>query len=249
MVDVITSIIIQAPLRDVAAYAAWSGLRPISELEFEKAARGKDIMAIVDEYAWGTNTNSVPSAGDINPANADEDGNETIINGSANLSRNALGYSSGDGRTGANAENQAGPLRAGIFAGNSINRISSGAGFYGNMELSGNLAEPVVTIGRQQGRQFLSTHGSGQLNTFAGYEGNATNTDWPGIDNVNANRGITGTIGIGYRGGDFATTNIRAFQISSRTYAAKDPDSQGYYQRYDPNFGVYQGGRLGRSAP
>ena len=234
---------------DTAAYAAWSGLRPITELEYEKAARGKDILPIADEFAWGSAAYTVSAAGDIYPADKDEDGSEALLNSGDNLNRNALGFSSGDGRAGGLAVNQSGPLRVGIFAENSTNRISSGAGFYGNMELSGNLAEPVVTVGRIQGRQFLATHGNGQLTTLSGYEGNAANTDWPGIDSTNPNRGITGTIGIGYRGGDFASSNIRAFQLSSRTYAVKDPDSQGCYQRYDSNCGVFQGGRLGRTAP
>ena len=234
---------------DIAAYAAWAGLRPVTELEFEKAGRGKDILPIVDEFAWGTSSYTVAGSADIYPSNTDEDGTETISNSAANLSRNTLGYSSGDGRVSGGAENQAGPLRAGIFAATSTNRISAGAGFYGNMELSGNLAEPVVTVGRVQGRQFLGTHGSGLLTTLSGYEGNATNSDWPGINVTNSSRGVTGTIGIGYRGGDFASSNVRVFQTSSRTYAVKDPDSQGYYQRYDANLGIFQGGRLGRSAP
>ncbi len=234
---------------DVAAYAAWSGLRPISELEYEKASRGKDIMPLIDELAWGSTSATAAGSAEISPVNSDENGTETLSNSAANLSRNALGYSSGDGRATGPAASQAGPLRVGIFAASSGNRISSGAGFYGNMEMSGNLAEPVVTLGRVQGRQFLASHGSGVLTSLAGYEGNATNTDWPGTDTVNASRGITGTIGIGYRGGDFASANIRNFQLSSRTFAAKDPDSQGYYQRYDSGWGVFQGGRLGRSAP
>ncbi|MBI4309951.1 MAG: SUMF1/EgtB/PvdO family nonheme iron enzyme [Candidatus Omnitrophica bacterium] len=234
---------------DVAAYAAWAGLRPMTELEYEKAARGKDIMPVTDEFAWGATSYTVAGSADIFPANSDEDGTETIANSAANLSRNALGYSSGDGRASGPAANQAGPLRVGVFAATSTNRISAGAGFYGNMELSGNLAEPVVTLGRIQGRQFLGTHGTGRLTTLTGYEGNAPNTDWPGIDTANANRGVRTTVGIGYRGGDFASSNLRAFQLSSRTYAAKDPDSQGYYQRYDANSGVFQGGRLSRTAP
>lgn len=232
---------------DVAAYAAWSGLRPITELEFEKATRGKDIAPTLDEFAWGNATYTSVATTDITP-DSDENGTEALAS-SANLNRNSLGFSSGDGRSVGIAQGQSGPLRAGIFAANSTNRINSGSGFYGNMEISGNLAEPVVTIGRSQGRQFLASHGNGQLTTLSGYEGNATNIDWPGIDNINASRGISGTIGIGYRGGDFASSNIRTYQLSSRTFAAKDPDSLGFYQRYDAGFGVNQGGRLGRSAP
>ncbi len=232
---------------DVAAYAAWAGLRPLTELEFEKSARGKDIVPVADEFVWGAASYTAPNSGSIYP-DANEEGSE-IINSAANINRNALSWTSGDGRSGAVADGQKGPLRVGIFAANANNRISAGAGYYGAMELSGNLAEPVVTVGRSQGRQFLGTHGSGELTTLAGYEGYATNTDWPGIDVANANRGITGTVGIGYRGGDFQSSNIRTFQLSSRSFAAKDPDSLGYLQRYDANFGVFQGGRLGRSAP
>lgn len=233
---------------DVAAYASWAGLRPITELEYEKAARGKDIMPIVDEFVWGSTAYTAAGAADITP-DSDEDGAETISNSAANLSRNSLGYTSGDGRVAGIANNQVGPLRAGIFAATASNRISAGAGFYGNMELSGNLSDPVVSLGRVEGRRFLASHGTGSLTTLGGYEGNATNTDWPGIDASNASRGVTGTIGIGYRGGDVASSNIREFQLSSRTNAAKDPDSQGYYQRYDVGQGVFHGGRLGRSAP
>lgn len=234
---------------DVAAYAAWAGLRPMTELEYEKAARGKDIAPVADELAWGSSAFTSVTSSDITPANSDENGTETILNSAANLSRNPLGFTTGDGRAGGPAENQSGPLRVGIFAATSNNRINSGAGFYGNMELSGNLAEPVVTIGRSQGRQFLGSHGSGQLTTTAGYEGFAPNTDWPGIDTVNASRGVRYTAGIGYRGGDFASSNVRVYETSSRTYDTSDPDSMGCYQRYDVKCGVYYGGRLARTAP
>ncbi len=84
---------------------------------------------------------------------------------------------------------------------------------------------------------------------MSGYEGNATNLDWPGIDALDSDRGVTGTLGSGYRGGDFQSSNIRYLQISTRTFAAKDPDSLGAAERYDPSFGIFQGGRLGRTAP
>ncbi len=232
---------------DVAAYAAWAGLRPMTELEYEKSARGKDIVPVADEFSWGSASYTAPSAGDIYP-DATEDGSE-VINSTANINRNSLSWNSGDGRISGIAASQGGPLRGGIFAATASNRISAGAGYYGNMELSGNLAEPVVTLGRPEGRQFLASEGSGELTSISGYEGYASNIDWPGVDISNPNRGVIGTVGVGYRGGDFQSSNIRAFQLSSRTFAAKDPDSLGYYQRYDANLGVYQGGRLAKTAP
>jgi formylglycine-generating enzyme required for sulfatase activity len=233
---------------DVAAYADWAALRPLTELEYEKASRGKDIAAVADELAWGNTTFNAPAAGDITPPNANEDGTEGLLNSISNVNRNNLGWTSGDGRAGGPADGQPGPLRAGIFAENSSDRTTSGAGYYGIMELSGNLAEPAVTVGRAQGRQFLGTHGDGQLATANGYEGNATNADWPGINN-NLTYGVTGTVGIGYRGGDYASASLRHFQTSSRNFAAKDPDSEGFFQRYDAGYGVIGGGRLARTAP
>ncbi len=236
---------------DVAAYAAWAGLRPMTELEFEKAARGKGKEAIADEFAWGNTSYSSANPSDIDP-NADENGTETILTGSANFNGNSSGFTSGDGRPGGPADGQVGPLRSGIFASALSNRNKSGAGFYGNMELSGNLYEPVVTIGRTQGLSFLGSHGNGELTSASGYEGFASNSDWPGYDS--AHGVVDHTKGIGYRGGDFKSS-LRAFEISSRTNAAKDPDTQGCLQRYDSGAGcvglsgVFYGGRLARTAP
>jgi len=230
---------------DVAAYAEWAALRPITELEYEKAARGADNPAVPGEYVWGSTSFTTPNPGDINP-NTDENGAETL-NDAANINANSLSWTSGDGRTGGIAAGQSGPLRVGIFAAsvsNSTNpRVSVGAGFYGNMELSGNLAEPVVTVGRPEGLNFQGTNGTGNLTAL----GFATNADWPGIDPTPAN-GIDGTIGIGYRGGDFQSPNSTIYATSARTYAVKDPDSQGCVERYDASCGVFQGGRLGRNA-
>lgn len=234
---------------DAAAYADWAGLRPMTELEYEKAARGADIVPVADEYAWGSAAYVAAEAGEITPSSADEDGSEMILTGTANLNRNALGWTSGDGRLGGPAAGQPGALRVGIFSENPTTRQASGAGYYGNMELSGNVAEPAVTLGRDAGRQFLGSHGDGVLSTLSGYAGNATNVDWPGINPVNSARGVTDTAGIGYRGGDYAADNLRIFQTSSRSFAAKDPDSLGVMKRFDASYGVRCGARFARTAP
>lgn len=234
---------------DAAAFADWAGLRPMTELEFEKAARGVDVAPVAGEFAWGSGTYSAAAASDIYPPNQDESGAEVILNGTANLNRNALGWTSGDGRNGGIAQGQKGPLRVGIFAVDSTSRAASGAGYYGNMELSGNVAEPVVTLGRPEGRQFLGSHGDGELSSLASFEGNATNVDWPGIDPVDVRRGVNKTSGIGYRGGDFSSASTSDFLISSRSFAAKDPDSMGLNQRHDASAGTFYGARLARTAP
>ncbi len=233
---------------DLMAYADWAGLRPITELEFEKSSRGSDISPIADEFVWGKATYNDVQSNEIFP-NTDEGGTETISNGSANLNRNNLAWTSGDGRVGGIAESQKGPLRSGILAGTNTSRVTSGAGYYGAMELSGNLNEMVVTLGNSKGRQFLGTHGDGTLSSSSGYEGNATNTDWPGINTTDTVYGVTGSLGSGFRGGDFNSPNIRLFQISTRTDASRNPDSEGKLQRYDASFGIFQGGRLVRTAP
>jgi hypothetical protein len=38
---------------DGTGYSTWAGLRPMTELEFEKACRGP-LVPVADEYAWGT---------------------------------------------------------------------------------------------------------------------------------------------------------------------------------------------------
>ena len=55
---------------DVAAYLDWACLRPMSELEFEKACRGPEAV-LVDEYAWGTT-----SIFDLQEITGPEDGSE-----------------------------------------------------------------------------------------------------------------------------------------------------------------------------
>ena len=153
---------------DLCAYADWAALRPFTELEFEKAARGVSVPT-PNEYAWGNTT--ITAAITISGT---EDGTETITTAGANCAYNNTTFSGGDAGTG--------PLRCGIFATGSSTRVTSGAGYYGVMELSGNLWERPVTVGNATGRAFTGLHGDGALDGT----GNANVTYWPGTDAVGA---------------------------------------------------------------
>ena len=190
---------------DGAAYADWAGLRPMTELEFEKAGRG-DQAAVSGEFAWG-NTTITKQTGH---SGADGSGSETASPASANAN-----FDSGIN----------GPVRAGIFAAASAgNRAQAGASFYGVMELSGNVFERVVTLGNEAGRSFTGSHGDGELTNASGFYGNATNKDWPGINTLSS-RGVTGAKGSGLRGGAWKDA-AALLRLADRTHAAVSDDQR-----------------------
>ena len=180
---------------DICAYADWACLRPMTELEFEKACRGRksatDSAAanvVANEYAWGDATVCYHTYTLSNDWTA----REAIIDqptwaGNCNYSDNNAAVG--------------GPLRCGIFATSSTSRQTSGASYYGIMELSGNLWEKCVSIGVTEGRSFNGTyHGNGVL---AG-DGNATGSEvstWPGYSGGEIS--MASTTGVGNRGGDY----------------------------------------------
>jgi len=196
---------------DGCAIADWAGLRPMTELEFEKAARGIGVSAASGEYVWGNTTLAAAAA--ISGA---ENGTETVSTEDANAHYGNASLSGGDGSQG--------PLRAGIFAKSDTTRTQAGAGFYGVMELAGNIAEHVVSVGNTAGRLFQGTHGDGELSDASNYEGNATNTDWPGADAV-ADRGVTGASGSGLRGGSWADADTK-LRTSDRSGASTNDSSR-----------------------
>jgi len=208
---------------DICAYADWAALRPMTELEYEKACRGSNT-SVASEYAWGDT--SITDAAAI--SGVSEDGTEVITTSGANCCYNNKTFTGGDTGTG--------PLRAGIFATSSSTRTQAGAGFYGNMEFSGNLWERAVTVGNTTARTFTGTNGDGALTSTASYEGNATNTDWPGIDGTSA-RGVTGAAGGGLRGGSWYDANTKV-RVSDRVSANVT----------DTTRSQYYGGRAVRSA-
>ena len=173
---------------DLTAYLDWSGLRPMSELEFERAGRGP-YRAVSGEYAWGST--SLTQATSISNA----------------------GLPSERAQSGANAAygNHAsvqGPLRVGSFASGGVaTRIAAGAGYYGAMDLSGNVFERLVTVGHSNGRSFEGRyHGNGALDS----SGSPNVSTWPAPGAFR-----TGT---GYRGGDWQISSIYA-RLSDRSLA------------------------------
>ena len=194
---------------DVSAFLAWDALRPMTELEFEKIARGPSL-SVKGEFSWGTT--DIISATSISGS---EDGTETIIDPNANANYNSITFSGGDASQG--------PLRVGIFPSSSTNRITSGASYYGVMDLSGNLKERTVTIGNSSGLVFDGQHGDGLLTSATGFEGNANVTNWPGLDST-AGRGVTGASGSGFRGGAWSSSSS-LLQVSDRSEAASTSTS------------------------
>ena len=149
---------------DLCAYADWAALRPMTELEFEKACRGaKDPVA--DEYAWGSTSITKTTGVLTNPGTS----GEIATLASANCNINTSGV---------------GPLRCGFAAKSSSNRESSGGSFYGIMNLSDNLYERAVTVGNATGRLFAGAHGDGALTSST--DGNANVTAWPGTNATGA---------------------------------------------------------------
>ena len=124
---------------DACAYAAWAALRPMTELEFEKACRGP-AAPVPYEYAWGSTVIQGMRAEQGTP------GMETSATPGANC---VCGHP--------------GPARVGIFEVPGASREATGAGYYGVMELSANLNERAVTVGMPQGRSFTNACGSGVL--------------------------------------------------------------------------------------
>ena len=189
---------------DGCAYMDWAGLRPMTELEFEKACRGNQ-SAVSGEYAWGT-SGVATAAYTINNSRTTNEGIATNYNGTLGNANYITTSSSIDG-----------PLRVGIFAANAGNtgRATSGATYYGILEMSGNNRERTVTIGNTQGRSFTGLNGDGMLSS----SGNANTVNWPGM----VSDQVTGATGSGFRGGGWSSA-VGEMRVSDRTSAAVTDD-------------------------
>jgi formylglycine-generating enzyme required for sulfatase activity len=194
---------------DARAYLWWAGLRPMTELEYEKAARGP-VEPVSGEYAWGSTTlvQSVVILGDESA--------RPIVQGNCNIGNPMQLFQGGDGSQGPVPDDA---FRASRYQGHAeaIHRVpeseqtftareETGASYYGIMGLSGNLWEFVVSLGTDKGRSYVGEHGNGNLDAAAGPEGE---NSWPTPDNQ----------GVGFRGGSWYT-KVSSGRIADRCFGS-----------------------------
>ncbi|MFM9021153.1 MAG: SUMF1/EgtB/PvdO family nonheme iron enzyme, partial [Sediminibacterium sp.] len=139
---------------DLTAYLDWAALRPMTELEYEKACRGT-LNPVINEFAWG-NTTYISLSSILTGGQASESSSPA----NANMHNSGM---------------NGGPVRTGIFATSTSNRSASGASYYGIMDLSGNVWEQVISIANNNCRNFTGLVGDGVLDN----SGDSNVTLWP----------------------------------------------------------------------
>jgi formylglycine-generating enzyme required for sulfatase activity len=175
--------------RDLKAYLDWAALRPMTELEFEKAARGTNI-SVLQEQVWGTTaiTQAISSA---------------LSNGGQ---ATEVSTSTGNGLSAHNGGASAvlGPLRVGFAATGATIRAGAGASFYGIMDLGGNVWEQAIHTGFNGGPTviFAGGNGDGSIDAL----GDANTAGWGILDGLSI-----------VRGGNWEYTAQRC-QLSDRFY-------------------------------
>lgn len=177
-------------VNDMLAYADWSGLRPLSELEFEKMGR-RPYPQAPDLKGWAGGSR----------AQAEFPTSETFENGTLPGSDNER-LEEGNVNAGGKIS---GPVRVGSFASNANVPVEAGASYWGLMDLSGNLAEYYYNVGAvgrtfheqyygySQGNGILAA--TGEADVSAGY--------WP--RNARA---------LALRGGSFMSSGLTEDEIA-----------------------------------
>lgn len=128
--------------QDLTSILDWSGLRPMSEFEFEKVCRGP-LLPVKNEYPWGNTL--------INQ----------VVNGQ--YGANITWTSGADGNC--NYKDNLGAIRSGFAATSTTNRSQAGATYYGILDIGGQMWEQCVGGGSQFNyTKFTITNGDGVLN-------------------------------------------------------------------------------------
>lgn len=203
---------------NIAAVGDWSGLRPITELEYEKACRGPG-EALLNELAWGVPMDDVANIGRVETFDgADGSGYEKKVpqKGVVNACFGG-GIAPFDVGKKEKPDNPGfeGPVSGEVFENLRVEgvpeRINDGASYYGVRNLSGNVWERCVTIGHELGRAFDAKHGDGELDA----DGYSNAANWPGKDGA----------GAGNRGGVWSSPEPKYLRIALR-FAANFPKSE-----------------------
>jgi formylglycine-generating enzyme required for sulfatase activity len=172
---------------DMLAYADWAGLRPQTELEFEKACRGIKQQIRFSEFAWGNSMANYIIR--VNNLWFQNENKATEIAVKMPVATDWF-----DGYNALKTGEAPWVMRVGAFAKDSTGRIASGAGYYGNMNMSDNVWDRCVSVESAEGRTFTGVHGNGMLSTVL--VGESDVTGW--------NRSYLASI-------------LRGFEISNRT--------------------------------
>ena len=209
------------PCQGALGFAAWAGLRPMTELEYEKACRGP-VKPVANEYPWGTTGIAgmdLTAGGKYALTNFNQE-TESIrwvgANGPDATRGNAF-YAGNNSALG-------GPTRVGIFATPESDRVTAGATYWGILDMAGSVAEKAVPVGEAASRDFSGEHGEGGA------------APWGGI-------------GLGERGAGYPTSlghhspswgRLDLFRISSRANARSYMNTPG---------DIHDGTRCVRTAP
>ncbi|GHU85219.1 hypothetical protein FACS1894153_0040 [Bacteroidia bacterium] len=196
------------------AWSDFAGLRPMTELEYEKICRGVDTF-YKGEYAWG-NANRIDSKNPgsiiISPNMINELCDTLKL---ANYRQTDTFFATAQNFDIVSMVNPlTPPIRVGAFARETTKRREAGASYWGVMNMSDNLFERVVTIDYAKSGNFASSsldpetqsrvdyfcgsHGDGDLDKNTGF---ATNKDWSNKDNKSSSSLTQVGVGIGFKQG------------------------------------------------
>lgn len=221
---------------DGAKHASWAALRPLTELEYEKACRGPR-RALAAEYAWGT---AAVAKAEYAVADEGQPGERIVAGfletaGNANHDLTLPAFFGGPVSPYINGVPGA-PMRPGIFATATTGRVAAGASYWGIMELSGNVREQVVTLADARGRSFRGSHGDGTT---------TLPDDWPPArfsKRGPKDAGKTDGHGSGVRGGSYADMPD-ALRVSDRSRSLFVPRQSDFSPQCRPDWNGWRGAR------
>jgi len=178
---------------DLLAYLDWAALRPMTELEYEKAARGFDTQ-VNNAYAWGNTSITNASSNAISGSGTGSELSTATLIPGRGLCAHGINSTSAT----------YGPLRVGFAATQTTDRAGAGASYWGVMELSGNVWEQAYSVGYANGNiaPFTGVLGNGELSPV----GEANQTGW----SLDPTHSIV-------RGGSYNSSTTYC-QISNRSY-------------------------------